>query len=439
MSAPEINPPPVPSSDWKPTVRLGYAVIAIALGTFVAWSLIARLDGAALAAGVVSVESNRKTIQHLEGGIIREILVRDADLVEQGQVLIRLDRTRADSMDDLYRNQLAIQLAQEARLIAERDGAAAITFSADVTGLSSDPQVARAINDQRKQFEGRRDTLVRTIDVANAQIAQAMKESEQNEIDNKTARETLLNINRELDILRELFEKNLVSMTRVTALERERLRLEGIIASTEVGSAKLKDKVQELTLRKDQATQDYHQEAATRLADLQKSIAELRQQVIIASDTRQRIDVRAPITGIVQQLRVFTIGGVVRPGDPLLDLVPVSDSLMIKARVSPLDADRVAADMAAEIRFPSFRHVGSQIVHGKVRSISRDRLLDEATRDPYFDAQISVERTSLPAGIVDKLTAGMPADVIIPTGERTVFDYLVAPLIERFQTSMRER
>jgi multidrug efflux pump subunit AcrA (membrane-fusion protein) len=119
--------------------------------------------------------------------------------------------------------------------------------------------------------------------------------------------------------------------------------------------------------------------------------------------------------------------------------VPVSDTLIIKARISPLDADRVIADMEAEIRFPSFRHLGVKIVRGKVKTISRDRLLDETTREPYFDAQVGVERKDLPAGIVEKLTAGMPADVIIPTGERTVFDYLVAPLVERFQTSMRER
>jgi HlyD family type I secretion membrane fusion protein len=438
MPAPETLPPPA-SSDWLPTVRVGYGIVGLALGAFVAWSLIARLDGAALAAGVVSVESNRKTIQHLEGGIVREILVRDGTVVEEGQVLIRLDRTKAESIDDLYRNQLAIQLAQEARLIAERDGAGSMTLPKEAVELSNDPSVERAISDQRKQFDSRRETLLRTTEVANAQIAQAVKESEQNEIDNKTARHTLRNVTQELDVLRGLFEKNLVSMTRVTTLEREKLRLEGVIASTDVGAVKLKEKIQELTLRRDQAIQDYHEEAATRLADLQKSITELRQQVIIAHDTRRRIDVRAPIAGVVQQLRVFTIGGVVRPGDPILDLVPVSDTLIIKARISPLDADRVIADMEAEIRFPSFRHLGVKIVRGKVKTISRDRLLDETTREPYFDAQVGVERKDLPAGIVEKLTAGMPADVIIPTGERTVFDYLVAPLVERFQTSMRER
>jgi HlyD family type I secretion membrane fusion protein len=439
MSLPVTAGAPALSPDWRPVVRLGFGVIAGMLGTFLIWALVARLDGAALAGGVVSVETNRKTIQHLEGGIVREILVRDGDLVQEGQVLVRLDRTRAESIDDLYRNQLAIQLAQESRLIAEREGADTIGFPPEVTALGHVPVVARAIADQKKQFDGRRDTLMRTIEVANAQIAQAVKEGEQNDIENKTARATLQNVSRELELVQGLFEKNLVALTRVTSLEREKLRLEGVIANTEAGAIKVKEKVQELTLRRDQASQDYRQEAATHLGELQKSIAELRQQVIIAADTRQRIDVRAPITGVVQQLRVFTIGGVVKPGDPLLDLVPVSDSLIIKARISPLDADRVSADMDAEIRFPSFRYMGLQTIRGKVRAISRDRLLDETTREPYFDAQITVERKDLPVAIVDRLSAGMPAEVVIPTGERTVFDYLVTPIVERFQTSMRER
>lgn len=431
--------PPVASSDWKPVVRIGHIIIGGALGTFLVWSLIARLDGAALAAGVVSAESNRKTIQHLEGGIVREILVRDGTAVKEGQVLLRLDRTKAESIDDLYRNQLVIQLAQEARLRAERDGAGKLVFPEEVTRLRDDPVVAQAIADQKQQFEGRRDTLLRTVEVADAQIAQAEKEAEQNVIDNKTARATLVTVDRELEVISGLFEKKLVAMTRITALEREKLRLQGVIENTDVGATRLKEKVQELRLRRDQVRQDYHQEAAKQLAELQKSITELRQQVIIAHDARRRIDIRAPTDGVVQQLRVFTVGGVVRPGDPILDLVPVSDTLIIKARVSPLDADRVAENMQAQIRFPSFRHMALSVIEGRVMAVSRDRLLDDVTKEPYFDAQVSVDRKALPPEIVDRLTAGMPAEVVIPTGERTVFDYLVTPIVERFQTSMRER
>jgi HlyD family type I secretion membrane fusion protein len=215
--------------------------------------------------------------------------------------------------------------------------------------------------------------------------------------------------------------------------------LQGVIENTDIGVSKLKEKIQEFTLRRDQLKQDYRKEAANQLSELQKSMTELRQQLIVADDAQRRIDVRAPITGVVQQLRIFTVGGVLRPGDPILDIVPVSEDLIIKARVSPLDADRVAANMHAEVRFPSFRHLGLQIINGKVTAVSRDRLVDDATKDAYFDAQISVDRKELPDTVMQKLSAGMPAEVVIPTGERTVFSYLVSPLLERFQTSMRER
>ena len=430
---------PAPSSDWKPIVYWGYAFIGGTLGVFLTWTLIARLDGAALAQGVVSVESNRKTVQHLEGGIVGEIKVRDGDLVRQGQLLVRLDPTRAESAGDLYRNQLAIALAQEARLLSERDGANSVVFPEEVTDLINIPAVARSIIDQQKQFAVRRETLSQMIEVATAQLAQAVQESEQNDIDNKTARGTLANVNRELESLNYLYEKNLVALTRLLTLQREQIRLEGVIANTEVGKIRLKDKIHELTLRRDKATQDYRHEAASQLGDLQKSITELRQQVIVANDSQRRVEITAPITGVIQQLRIFTIGGVIRPGEPILDIVPTSDSLIIKAKVSPLDADRVRVEMDAEVRFPSFRNLGLQIIRGKVGAMSHDRLIDEATKEPYFDAQIKVERSSLPENIVKTLSAGMPAEVVIPTGERTVFDYLVAPIVERFQSSMRER
>ena len=427
------------SSDWKPLVFWGYGFIGCTLGVFLLWALIARLDGAALASGIVSVESNRKTLQHLEGGIVRDIAVKDGELVREGQLLISLDPTRTESTGHLYRNQFAIALAQEARLLSERDGADAVVFPQAVMELAGIPAIVRAMHDQREQFIVRRQVLAQSIEVANAQIEQANKEAEQNDIDNNTAKAMLASLKRELESVRFLFERNLVALSRLSALEREEARLEGVIANTEVGKTRLREKIHELTGRRDKATKDYRQEAATQLGDLQKSITELRQQIIIASDTHRRVELRAPITGAVQQLRIFTVGGVVRAGEPILDIVPISDSLVIKAKVSPLDADRVTVNMDAEIRFPSFRILGLQIIRGKVSAMSRDRLVDEVTRDPYFDAQIRVEREALPTAIADKLVAGMPAEVVIPTGERTVFNYLVTPIVERFQNSMRER
>ncbi|WP_046865604.1 HlyD family type I secretion periplasmic adaptor subunit [Microvirga massiliensis] len=430
---------PEPSTDWRTTLRLGYLTLIVAFGGFLAWSMTARLDGAAVAAGVVAVESNRKTVQHLEGGIVREILVREGDRVQKGQVLLRLDPTRVEAVGDLQRNQLAILLAQEARLLAEREWAETVTFPAEAIERSTAPIVARAISDQRQQFEVRRGTLKRTLEVADAQIAQAQREIEQARNEGQTARDTLKNISRELDSLMPLYEKKLVPMTRITTLQREKLRLEGQISNSEISITKLTERVQELTLRREQARQDYRQEASASLAELQKSLNEIRQNVIVAEDTQRRSEVLSPTEGVVQQMRIFTVGGVVGAGDPILDVAPTSEDLVVRAKVSPLDIDRVYPGMKAEIRFPSLRSFGAKITMGKLRSVSRDRLLDEVTRDPYFAAEVEVHRDSVPPEFAEKLSAGMPANVVIPTGERTALNYLLTPVFERYHSAMRER
>jgi HlyD family type I secretion membrane fusion protein len=430
---------PTASADWKGLVRFGLAFTGGILGVFFVWTATARLDGAAVAQGVVSVESSRKTIQHLEGGIVQDIFVHDGDLVQQGAVLIRLDPTRADSTSDLYRDQLATALAQESRLQGERDMKDDFTIPKEVTNLAALPAVARAIEDQKRLFAVRRDTLLQNLQVAEAQIAQAVKEAQQNDVDNETAKAIVVNIKHELESVQLLYDRNLVTLPRLTTLQREQSRVEGMVANTETGKARLQEKIHELTLRRDKASQDYRQDAASQLGDLQKTISDLRQQRLVASDSQNRIDLRAPITGVVQQLRIFTVGGVVRPGEPLLDIVPISDELIIRAKVQPLDADRVSQGMKAEVRFPSFRALGLPILRGKVIAMSRDRLIDDITKDPYFDAQVAVGRKEVPTVVAEKLSAGMPAEVVIPTGERTVLDYLIAPIVERFNTSMRER
>jgi HlyD family type I secretion membrane fusion protein len=314
-----------------------------------------------------------------------------------------------------------------------------VEFPRDVTDQLALPAVAQAIEDQKQQFSVRRKNLLQSIDAAEAQISQAVKEAEQNSIDNETARSILANIGRELESVQWLYDRSLVALPRLTTLQRERSRLEGVIANTEAGKTRLQDKIRELSIRRDKITQDYRQDAAGQLNDLQKSISELKQQLVVTNDSQQRVDLRAPITGVIQQMRVFTVGGVVRPGDPILDLVPTSDDLIIRAKVQPIDADRVSSGMDAEVRFQSFRSFGLPIVRGKIVAVSRDRLIDDVTKEAYFDAQVNVGRDNLPKSIVDKLSAGMPAEVVIPTGERTVFNYLVTPVLERFNSSMRER
>lgn len=429
---------PVPSGDWRGMLRFGYIVLLGGLGLFVLWATFTRLDAAAIAPGVVQSESNRKTIQHLEGGIVQEILVRDGDQVTLGQVLVRLDPTRLDTQGDLYGNQMTILLAQEARLRAEFEGRERIEFPPDVMRRADDAAIRSVIDDQSRLFASRRDAVTRNIGIADAQIEQARRELEQSRSDITTGQAMLEQVTTEVDNLVPLFKRGLVPVTRMAPLEREKLRLTGVVANGQIQIQKLQEKLGELTLRRDQVLQDYRQEASTLLVDVRKQISDVRQQILLTADLQKRSEIRAPLAGAVQQLRIFTVGGVIRPGDPILDIVPANDELVIRARVDPNDAERVSDGMAAEIRFPAFAYWGNKVIRGKVRSISRDRILDPNGRDVYFAAEVLVDKLTLPQEIQDKLSAGLTADVIITTGERTVANYLLRPLTERLYRSMRE-
>jgi HlyD family type I secretion membrane fusion protein len=431
---------PMPPADWRSVARVGRGVVFLGFGVLVGWASLARLDGAAVASGVVAVESNRKTVQHLEGGIVREILVRDGDIVTEGQVLLRLDPTRVDAQSETFRNQLAALVAQETRLLVERDVGPVLSFPPEVIRRSADGTVAAVIADQKRVFEVRRATLQSNLNVADAQIEQTRKESEQNASDLVTARATYENVVGELMPVRQLLQQRLVAVSRVMPLEREKLRLEGVIASAELQAQKLHERLVEAELRRNQVLADYRQEASTQLLDVRRQLSDVRQQLVVAEDAQRRFELKAPIAGTVQQMRIFTVGGVIRPGDPVLDLVPATDVLVIQAKISPLDVDRVTQGMSAEIRFPSFRYFGADIITGSLRSVSRDRLIeDSGSRDPYFAAEVTVDRASIPRVFADRLMAGIPADVIVPTEPRTVLEYLLNPILERFNKSMRER
>ncbi len=448
MTKPNVSPdfPALPAANrpkagtnWRRSVLAGYVIIFGALGSFGAWASFARLDGAAIAGGVVAAESNRKTIQHLEGGIVQEILVRDGDRVRANQLLVRLDPTRIETQGDLYRNQFAILLAQEARLLAEFEGRDALVFPDAVMQREHDKAVQPVIADQRRLFDSRRSAVLRNTQIADAQIEQVNKELEQLAVDVETARATLVQIDSELGQLRPLYQRQLVPTTRIAPLERELLRLQGVINGNAIQVGKLKEKLAETMLRRQQVLQDYRQEASSNLIDVRRQLTDVRQQVLLVNDSERRAEIRAPIDGTVQQLKIFTVGGVVRAGEPIMEIAPENDELVIRAKVHPNDIDRVAIGMASEIRFPGFNYWGTEVIRGTIRAISRDRIVEDNGRDIYFAAEIIVNRATVPAEILPKLSAGMSAEAIISTGERTVAAYLLHPLTERWNGALRER
>jgi HlyD family type I secretion membrane fusion protein len=439
----ELLPAPIAPTDWPMMLRIAGAIIVFTFVVLGGWSAVAPLSSAVVAEGAIAVETNRKTVQHLEGGIVRDILVRDGDVVHQGDTLLRLDPTRNAAADAGFRQQLAIASALQARLVAQRDLGEKIEFPQEVTALKDDPLIVNAIQDNQSQFDNRRQSLLRGQEVIEQQSAQATNEIRQAQLDQKTAQQQIDSIGTELPNLKILMAKGLVALPRVLTLERQLIQVQGQLEGAQISETKAAEKVAESQARIEQLKQDYRQEAANALPDVRKTIGDAKQQVIVANDVLQRIEIKAPVTGTVQQLKIFTIGGVIRPGDPILDIVPTSYTLVVRAKVMPIDIDRVLTGESVEIRVPQFMKFELEPLMGTVHSISRDSIADTPSptgpAQPYFAVEIAVDRNLIPAAIRDRLIAGMIVDTIIRTQERTVLSYLVAPIRNRLAKSMRER
>ena len=423
--------------DWRVPAIAGYVLI---VGTFLVlggWSAFARLDSAITATGVVSAETNRKTVQHLEGGIVREIHVREGQHVQAGQVLFRLDRTQAKAGYELQRNQLDSAIAQEARLIAERDGQDQIALPQELLDRADDPNVKRAIADQVVQFQERCGSVKGQVQILDAKIDQYRSEIEGLNQERSGTANQLKFVNEELVDVRHLFEKQLTQKSRLMLLERERSRLEGLIGRSTADESKARNGIEEARLQIRQLRQKFQEDVANSMLETRQKINDLREKVRVAQDVLSRVDILSPTTGVAQNLRVFTSSGVVKAGEPMVDVVPERDALIVQAHVQPQDTENLQPGMPAEVRFSSFQTRILPIIVGKVESISRDRLVDEQTKQPYFLAQVVVD--DIPSFVKDRLSAGMPADVIFPTGERTVLDYLVRPLKDRLRIVMREK
>lgn len=425
--------------DWRRPARLGYLTVFLTFGVLGGWSAVARLDSAVVAPGVVAVESSRKTIQHLEGGIVQDIRVHEGQHVDEGQVLILIAGTQSQANADAARNQLAASVAQEARLVAERNDAEDIIFPAEIADNLDRSVIAQAVADQRKQFTERRGSLNGQIAILQNRIKQFETEIEGLTKEKDATVRQLQLINEELDDLQSLLEKHLVQKSRVLALDREKSRLEGAIGRSIADAAKAQNGIGEAQLQIDQQRKKFYEEVNAAIVDVRQKIADLREKVTISSDILQRIEIRAPLAGSVQNLKVSTIGGVVRAGESLFDLVPDGDELVVNAQVSPIDISALKLDMKAEVRFNSFHAQFLPVVMGQVRSISRDRLTEEQTKQPYFLARVVVDESNIPSEMHGRIVAGMPVEVVIPTGERTVLNYLVRPLRNRARQALREQ
>jgi epimerase transport system membrane fusion protein len=411
-------------------------ILAIVFGGFGLWSLLAPLDSAALAPGVVTVKSYRKTVQHLEGGIVSEILVTDGQLVAEGQTLLVLDNTQSKAELGILKGQYFTTRAMENRLAAERDLLDAVDFANDLD--AEDIRAIEAIKNEELIFSARREDRLGEIEVLEQRIAQLESQILGLRALIASKQEVISSYNEEVDDLVELLSEGFVDKQRLRELQRSRSRVVGEVADHRATIAQAEVQIGETRLEIIQLNKRFATEVVDQLAETQAKVYDLRERISAIEDRLQRTVITAPVAGIVLGMTTHTIGGVVQPGTPLLDIVPDLAELVVDARVAPMDIDRISVGQEATIRFSAFKNATTPTIQGNLTRISADRLVDEQTGTPYYLARVEVsdEGKEMLGSLV--LVPGMPAEVLIKTGERTFFEYLIQPARNAFARSLIE-
>lgn len=415
-------------TNWLAIAALGYGLIFSTFGIVGGWAAVTKIDKAVEAPGTVSIETNHKTVQHLEGGIIRAILVKEGDNVAAGATLFRLENVQAKATFDSLANQLFSALATEARLIAERDQKDAIAWPREIEDRAADPFLSHVMIDQQGDFAKRRDSLQAQVDVLESRMKQLAIQADGVRVQKESTERQIAFIDKELVGLRALSEKNLVPVTRLYQMERERERLEGVVGQAITDAAKAQGQIGEYKYQVQQLNEKFQEEVASSLVDTRQKLSDLRQKLAVAQDVLRRIDVNAPVSGTAQNLKVFTIGQVVRAGEALVDIVPEKERLIVEAQFSPTDIDGVHVGQEAEIRFPAFHSRLIPLLIGRLESVSHDRLFDEGSKQPYYRGIVVLDKADIPEELRARVRAGMPSEVIVASGERTVLNYLISPL-----------
>lgn len=425
--------------DWRRYAIAGYALIAAFFGVAGAWAAFIRLDRAVISPGIVVTESSRKVVQHFEGGIVQAILVKDGQAVRAGDVLLRVDPVQSQASADLFRNQLDAALVLEARLRAEQDQTDALRLPAELAARRDEPALARMIADQAGEMAERRKTLQGQLALVEAKVTQLKTEISGLAIEKSSVEAQVGFIRQELEGLRSLHERNLIPLSRLLTMERERTRLEGVIGRSVAERAKAENAISEAGLQTTQLKQKLQEAVTAQLLETRQKIGELREKLVVAQDVFRRHEIRATHEGVIQALKVYAIGQVIRSGEPLMEIVPTTDRLVINVQFSPNDLETVRAGMRAEIKFPSFQARRTPTLFGTLATVSRDRLVDDGTKQPYFAGTVEIDEHELPAEVRHRLLAGLPAEVVVSAGERTALQYMFAPFFDAMGRAFHER
>lgn len=432
------GPAPQVPTDEMPIIRFGLTLILIAFGGLLAWSAFAPLAKGIVATGTLVVDSNRKNIQHLEGGIVSEILVRDGDAVKAGQVLMRLDEISSQAQRDVLYGQFLAAKAKEARLLAERDESKQINWSDELmSGADENGRKLSIRNNEQQLFESRRLTLAGQLSIYEQRVKQLDEQIKGYEAQVLANTDQIRLIDDELDGLKQLYDKGYASKTRLLQLQRNRAELDGERGNYEGEIARARMQIGEARLQILQVRKAFEEDVADKLREAQQQIFDLEDRLTNADDVLQRREVKAPGDGIIVGLRVHTLGGVVRGGETIMELVPNNERLIVEAMVSPNDIDNVAIGQEAEVRFSALSSRQIPILLGTVIQVDADVTTDQRG-NRYYLSRVEVPENQLSKLGGQKIVPGMPTEVLVKAGERTLVEYLMKPLTDSFFRAFKE-
>ena len=418
--------------------RIGLWSLVLGFGGFLLWAGLAPLDEGVPSQGMIAIDTKRKAVQHLTGGLIKEVLVGEGDRVKEGQILLRLDPAVARANFESVRQRYIGLRAMEGRLLAEQRGQASITFHPDVIKARLDPQNLQLIVTQEQLFTSRRAALRADLQASQESISGqegliAAYESMQL---SKKSQQALLT--EELNATRGLVKEGYAPRNRQLELERMAAESSASIAELQGNTIRAKRAVAELKQRSIVREQEYRKEVESQLSDVGREVAADGEKYRAAQDDLERIDLKSPSAGQVVGLTVQTVGGVISPGQKLMDIVPEGQALLVEARVAPHMIDRVHAKLPVDVRFSSFAHTPQLVVQGQVVTVSTDLLVDPQTGVGYYLARVAVTPEGFKALGKRQLQPGMPVEIVFITGERSMLTYLLSPLTKRLAASMKE-
>jgi membrane fusion protein, type I secretion system len=420
-------------------IRSGMLYVVVGLLGFLLWAALAPLTSAAVAPGIVVADSRNKTIQHLEGGIISEILVHEGDQVSAGQVLARLNSASTDASLGRVRSARIAALAEEARLIAERDDTDSIAFPAELTGRETGTEALDAIKSQSSLFESHRTTRTSEEGIIDQRIAQSEEEIRGIEAQIASEDTQITLIGDEIADIQILVKKGLERKPRLRALERSAADLEGQRGQHSAEIARARQTIAEMQEHRVNQRSRHIDEVDSQLHDVRLKLADLAQQMIAASDASRRLEVKAPVSGKIVSIFHETPGGVLKPGETIMELLPDQDQLVIEAQVRPEDINAVLPDQKVRVRLTAYSQRRTPSLEGRVTELSPDRINDDRGRKAHYLARITVSATELAARQDLKLYPGMPAVAYIETGQESLLSYLLTPLFNGIERGLREQ